>query len=402
MNIILTKIFTVIFMFSTLLNNFTFDSYIIRDTVIDDVSTENVDLGITSKSAILMEASTGKIIYEKNSKEELKPASVTKIMTVLLCYEKIKEGKLHYDDIITISSHAASMGGSQCFFEAGEEQKVFDILKCIMISSGNDAAVAMGEHISGSEAEFVKLMNQKAKDLGMNNTNFVNACGLDASNHYTSALDIALMSRELIVKNPEIFDISTIWMDHIVHKTAKGESRFDLANTNKFLKQYTGANGLKTGFTSEAGYCISATATRDGVTLIAVIMGAETKDIRNEEVAKLLDYGFSKIQIFSDDSVIDESWIFNIDNGVSQTIEPQSIANHNIVLVDDEIDKIEKKIVYMDLDAPIKKGETIASVQYCIEGKIIDEISILASDDVEKKSYYNSFRDLCNALFVIK
>lgn len=203
------------------------------------------ELDISSRSAILMEANSGKIIYEKNADEMLRPASVTKVMTLLLIFESIDEGKLSMDDIVTVSEHAASMGGSQCFFEAGEQQTVNDMIKCIEIASGNDAAVAMAEHIAGSEELFVERMNERAKELGMNNTCFKNACGLEAEGHLTCARDIAIMSRELIVNHPEIKEYSTTWMDYIIHRTKRGESRFDLANTNKFLRQYNGATGLK-------------------------------------------------------------------------------------------------------------------------------------------------------------
>ncbi len=371
-------------------------------TQTDAIESENVDLGITSKSAVLIEANSGKILYDKNKDEALKPASVTKIMTLLLCYEEISSGNMTYEDIITISSYAASMGGSQCFFEEGEQQTVYDIIKCIEISSGNDAAVAMGEHIAGSETEFVKMMNAKAKELGMNNTNFENACGLDSPNHYTSAMDIGIMSRELITKHPEIFEISNIWMDHIIHKTAKGESRFDLANTNKFLKQYTGANGLKTGFTSEAGYCISGTATRNDITLIAVIMGAPTKEVRNSELSKLLDYGFSKCNIYIDNNILDELDKISVTNGVKDFVVPEAINEHKITLIDENPNNIEKKIVIDNVSAPIKKGEKIGSVQYYINESLVEQIDITSSENISKKSYSLSIRDLCNRLFVVE
>ncbi|MBE5931832.1 MAG: D-alanyl-D-alanine carboxypeptidase [Lachnospiraceae bacterium] len=370
------------------------------DCYVDD---SGVDLNITSKSAVLIEAKSGKVLYEKNPNDKLKPASVTKIMTLLLCYDQIKSGNMNYDDTITISEHAASMGGSQCFFEAGEQQTVFDIIKCIEISSGNDAAVAMGEHIAGSEEEFVKLMNSKAKELGMNDTNFENACGLDSDNHYTSAYDIGIMSRELITKHPEIFEISTIWMDHIIHKTSKGESRFDLANTNKFLRQYTGANGLKTGYTSDAGYCMSGTATRDDITLIAVVMGAETKEIRNEEVGKLLDFGFSKCTVYTDDNVLDNTNSVPVKNGVKKYVTPQKINEHTITLVDADISNIKKDILlYDNLKAPIREGDIIGLVKYTHNNEIIDEIHIYSSENILKKSYSLSIRDLCNRFFVVE
>lgn len=390
------------------LNNFTLsfntDNCSINqlNTQTDAIEDENIDLGITSKSAVLIEANSGKILYEKNMDEALKPASVTKIMTLLLCYEEISAGNMSYEDTITISDHAASMGGSQCFFEQGEQQKVLDIIKCIEISSGNDAAVAMGEHIAGSEDEFVKMMNKKAKELGMNNTNFENACGLDSPNHYTSAIDIGIMSRELITKHPEIFDISNIWMDHIIHKTAKGETRFDLANTNKFLKQYTGANGLKTGFTSEAGYCISGTATRNDITLIAVIMGAPTKEIRNSELGRLLDYGFSKCDIYIDDNVLEGLDKLKVIDGVDDYVLPESIKEHQITLINENPTNVEKKLVIDSNIAPINKGDKIGSVQYYINSSLIDEIDIVSTKNILKKSYSLSIRDLCNKLFVVE
>lgn len=386
-------------------NNITLQNNLLNTTTQSDSSRDysNVELEITSKSAILIESDSGQVLYEKNSSESLKPASVTKIMTLLLCYDEISEGNMSYDDIITISSHAASMGGSQCFFEAGETQTVLDIIKCIEISSGNDAAVAMGEHIAGSEQEFVKRMNQKAQELGMVNTNFVNACGLDDDNHYTSALDIGLMSRELIHKHPEIFEISNIWMDHIIHKTANGESRFDLANTNKFLRQYTGANGLKTGFTSEAGYCMSGTATRDGITLIAVIMGADTKETRNSEIGKLLDYGFSQCDTYEDSNVFENLENIKVDNGTSEYVLPDLIEIHSFTLINQNPDSIQKKFnIPITIKAPIKKGDILGTVEYSIDGKIISSVNIYSSENISKKSFSLSIRDLCNRFFVVE
>ncbi len=406
----MNKIFPIFMSFVFLINSLfiqTSDKTIYQTEVNINTDTDStyddIELGLTSKSAILIEAESGTIIYENNITQELKPASVTKIMTLLLCYEEIASGKLSYDDVITISEHAASMGGSQCFFEQGEQQTVYDMIKCIEISSGNDAAVAMGEHIAGSEEEFVKLMNSKAIELGMNNTNFMNACGLDDPNHYTCALDISIMSRELITKHPEIFEISTIWMDHITHKTNKGESRFDLANTNKFLRQYTGANGLKTGYTSEAGYCMSGTATRNGVTLIAVVMGAETKEIRNAEVSKLLDYGFSKCEIYTDNNILFGDNKIKLENGVKDYIIPKAIDTHNIVIINNNSKDIKKNIqIYDDLKAPIKVGDEIGIVEYVIGDKVVDKIPIYSSENIEKKSYKISIRDLCNKFFVLE
>ncbi len=366
------------------------------------VTNENV-LNISAKSAILIEANSGKVLYEKNPDEQLPPASVTKVMTLLLIYDEIKAGNLAYDDIVTISEHAASMGGSQCFFEQGEQQNVADMIKCIEIASGNDAAVAMAEHIGGSETGFVGKMNEKAKALGMENTNFVNACGLEAQNHYTCARDIGIMSRELITGHPEIFEISTIWMDHITHKTRRGESRFDLANTNKFLNEYSGANGLKTGYTSQAKYCMAATATRDDITLIAVIMGADTKDIRNSEASMLLDYGYALCEIYEDSSVIPEDLTVDIKYGTKSKVSTKPIEKHSITLLDIKPEDIKKEIVlYKDLEAPIHVDDIVGVVQDAIDGTVYDEIFIYSSENIQKKTYGYSLRDLCKEIFVIK
>ena len=274
-------------------------------------------LAIQSKSVLLMELESGTVLYEKNADEMLRPASVTKVMTLLLIFEALERGDIALDDTVVVTEHAASMGGSQCFFEAGEEQTVQDMIKCIEVASGNDAAVAMAEHLAGSEAAFVQKMNERAKELGMEHTHFDNACGLEVETHLTSARDIAIMSRQLLLYHPDILTYSTIWMDSITHKTRRGESQFDLANTNKFLNLYTGANGLKTGYTSQAKYCMSATATRDGVTLIAVVMGAETKEIRNSEAMKLLDYGFAQCRPYVDTEVVPEDLQIFIGAGIS-------------------------------------------------------------------------------------
>ncbi len=369
-----------------------------------EVTNTNEDvLNLSSKSAILIEANSGKVLYEKNPDEQLRPASVTKIMTLLLIYDEIKNGNMGYEDVVTISEHAASMGGSQCFFEQGEQQKVSDMIKCIEIASGNDAAVAMAEHVAGSEPAFVDMMNEKAKSLGMVNTNFVNACGLEAENHYTCARDIGLMSRELITKHPEIFEVSTIWMDHIIHKTKRGESRFDLANTNKFLNEYNGANGLKTGYTSQAKYCMSATATRDDITLIAVIMGADTKEIRNKEVGMLLDYGYSLCEIYTDTEVIPEDLTVNIKYGIKDSVCTKPINEYKITLLDRKPEEIQKDIIlYEHLEAPIYEDDIVGVVQYSIDGSVYDEVYIYSSENIEKKTYGYSLRDLCKEIFVIR
>ena len=242
------------------------------------------DLELASQEAVLMEASTGKILFEKASHEKRSPASVTKIMTVLLAFEALENGQIHLEDEVVTSAYAKSMGGSQVFLEEGEKQTVQTLLKCILVSSGNDASVALAEYIAGSEMEFVNKMNEKAKKLGMNDTHFVDCCGLtDSDDHYTSANDIALMSRELITRFPEVFDYTTIWMENITHVTQRGSSEFGLSNTNKLLRSYNGCNGLKTGSTSKALFCVSATALRNDIQLISVIMAGPDSKTRFQD-----------------------------------------------------------------------------------------------------------------------
>ncbi len=362
------------------------------------------DLTIESPSVILMEPTTGQVLYEKNADEQRHPASVTKVMTLLLAFEQIGAGKMTMNDTVTISAHAASMGGSQCFFEEGETQTVEDMIKCIIIASGNDAAVAMGEHIAGSEEAFVALMNEKAAELGMVNTNFVNACGLDAEGHLTTARDIAIMTRELTTKYPQIFDYSTIWMDSITHITARGASDFGLSNTNKLLKTYPYCTGLKTGYTSEAGFSISATATKDGVDLIAVVMGASTKDIRNTEVCKLFDYGFANCQVYRDESVLGTGTYVPVKRGTKEAIGcvPEQNTFHYMLTREQVPEQIKKELNYSELTAPIKQGDIIGEAVYYYNGERIGAVPLLAAEDVEAVSYGFCFRQAVYHLFCVE
>lgn len=254
-------------------------------------------LGISAPSAVLMEASTGTVVLEKNAHEKLPPASVTKIMTLLLIFDALSQGKIRMEDTVTTSAYAASMGGSQVFLEEGETQSVETMIKCIAVASANDASVAMAEHIAGTESLFVDMMNERAEELGMKDTHFVNCCGLDTDGHLTTAYDIALMSRELITKYPQIHTYSTIWMENITHTTKRGTEEFGLTNTNKLIRQYPYATGLKTGSTSQAKYCVSATAEKDGIELIAVIMAAPDSASRNTDATALLNYGYAKCSL---------------------------------------------------------------------------------------------------------
>lgn len=362
------------------------------------------DLVLESPSVILMEASTGQILYEKNADEQRHPASVTKVMTLLLAFEEIGSGHMTMTDIVTISEHAASMGGSQCFFEAGETQTVEDMIKCIIIASGNDAAVAMGEHIAGSEEAFVQRMNEKAAELGMVNTNFCNACGLDAEGHLTTARDIAIMSRELTTKYPEIFNYSTIWMDTITHVTRRGSSDFGLSNTNKLLKTYPYCTGLKTGYTSEAGFSISATASKDGVNLIAVVMGAATKEIRNGEVCKLFDYGFANCRVYQDDMVLGDNTTVPVTGGKEEAVRCVPEANHFSYLLTREQtpEQVNKELNYSELTAPIMQGDVIGEAVYYYNGERIGAVPLLAENDVEAITYGFCFRKTLYHLFCVK
>lgn len=352
-------------------------------------------LDIESPSVLLMELNSGQVLYEKDADTARRPASVTKIMTMLLAFEAIDSGKFKLEDTITVSEHAASMGGSQVYLEVGETQTVEDILKCMIVSSANDAAVAMGEAIAGSETGFVSMMNEKAKELGMNNTHFENACGLEAEGHLMSARDIAILSRELLLKHPEVTKYTTIWMDTIIHKTRKGESEFGLANTNKFLKKYEGANGLKTGYTSAAGFSMSATATRNGTTLIAVVMGSETKDIRYSDAAKLLDYGFANCSIYEDNKVLDGKNQLTIENGVKDKVTMEAKSNFRYVFIGQKnTGDIKKKLVAVKESAPINKGEVVAKMEYYQGETLLGSMEIVAAESIEQQKYHHALERL--------
>ena len=352
-------------------------------------------LDIQSPSVVLMELNSGQILYEKEGETARKPASVTKLMTMLLAFEALDSGQLTLESNVVVSAHAASMGGSQVFLEENEQQTVHDMLKCIIVSSANDAAVAMGETIAGSEEGFVQMMTDRAKALGMKQTNFANACGLEAEGHVMSAKDIAILSRELLLHHPEVLDYTTIWMDTIIHKTNKGESEFGLANTNKFLKKYEGANGLKTGYTSAAGFSMSATATRNGTTLIAVVMGSETKDIRYADAAKLLDYGFANCSIYEDNKVLDGDNQLSIKAGTEETVTVKAENTFRHVFVGGKGDEeVEKEIVMLKEEAPVKKGEIVAKVEYKQGDKLLGSVDVIAVKEVKKAKYYHTFQKL--------
>lgn len=354
------------------------------------------ELDLSAEGAILMEASTGKILYEKNSEEMKPPASVTKVMTLLLIFESLDEEKLDLNDVITVSPYAASMGGSQVFLEAGETQSAETMIKCIAVSSANDACVAMAEHLSGSEEAFVKKMNEKAKELKMEHTNFVNCCGLDADGHETCARDIALMSRELTVKHPDIFTYSSIWMDEFTHKTKKGESVFGLSNTNKLLRNYEGCNGLKTGSTSKAKFCLSATATRNQISLIAVVMACPDSKVRMKDAAALLNYGFSNVTLYQDPDPGKEIDSISIRGGKESLVPYEKLSPFSYVLSKGEDPSAITKEIHIakNLKAPVKCGETIGEVSYSLQGTPIGAVPIKASKDIEKMNFFYAYKML--------
>lgn len=357
----------------------------------------NQNLDIMAKAAILMEQTTGEVLYEKNPDERLSPASVTKVMTLYLIYEAIEQGKIKWDDEVSISEYASSMGGSQIFLEPNEKQTVETLTKSIAIASANDAAVAMAEHISGSEEKFVELMNNKAKELGMKNSNFENACGLDTqtTNHYMSARDIAIISRELMSKYPQIKNFTTRWQDTIVHKTKNGETDFGLTNTNRLLKTYEGATGLKTGSTQKALYCLSATAERDGQSLVAVILGAPDPKARFNETAKLLDYGFANFKVLTVDKKGKEIGKTNVYKGNMPFVIGELKDDVNFVVKKDKIKDIETKVEMIEnISAPINKGAKLGEVIYFSDGKELGRAEVVARDKVDKATLIDTLKNL--------
>ena len=344
---------------------------------------DNAPFELKAKSAVLMDAESGEIIYAKNADEPLPPASVTKVMTLLLVMEAINDGIIKLEDMVSVSQNAASMGGSQVFLEPGEEMSVDEMLKCVVVSSANDAAVALAEKVAGSEATFVQRMNDRAKELGMNNTNFENVTGLDDSvtNHTISAHDIAVASRELITKHPKIFDYTTIWMDTI----RNGE--FGLSNTNRLIRYYNGATGLKTGSTSKAGFCISATAKRDNMHLIAVIMGSSTRDERNAAASTLLDWGFATFSVFKAEG--GDAGSVKLMGGKTDKINIDYEAFSKLLGKGKE-QKITTEMEIPDcVYAPIKKGDKVGSVKFLCDGKSIGEVDVVSTEDAERIGFFD-------------
>ncbi len=359
------------------------------ETCMIPVTSVNAQVSISAPSAILMEASTGEVIYELNATEQRCPASITKIMTLLLTFEKISEGKIALKDLVTTSEYASSMGGSQVYLAAGETQTLDTMIKCIAVASGNDASVAVAEHIAGSEEAFVGLMNEKASELGMADTHFEDCCGLtNSDNHYTSARDVAIMSRELITKYPEVYNYTQIWMEDIVHETRQGSVTFTLSSTNKLLKQYQWTTGLKTGSTSKAKYCLSATARKDDIDLIAVVMGAPDYKVRFQDAQTLLNYGFSVCDLYIDENneVLPK---MQVEGGVEE--EVPIVFSGEFRYLDTKgnaLDQIEEKLELPEaVAAPIEEGKEAGVARYYLNGNEIGVVPILFGANVKKAVY---------------
>lgn len=349
------------------------------------------ELELNSASCVLMEGSTGTILYEKNMHEALPPASITKIMTLLLIFEALESGQIVLEDMVTVSEHAASMGGSQVFLEVGETQTVETMIKCISIASANDACVAMAELLAGSEEAFVRKMNIRAKELGMQDTVFVNSCGLDADGHISSAYDVALMSKELIMNYPEISTYATVWMDTIIHTTRKGQSEFGLTNTNKLVRQYEGITGLKTGSTGNAKYCLSATANRDDITMIAVIMAAPDTKTRFAEAAKLLNYGYANCNRYVDRHEDFVTTKIELKGGIEDTVEvvPKQEFIYLLLHGETAAEIEEQVILYEKVKAPIGMGEELGLISYYRKGTKLGSVPLISVKEVREATYFD-------------
>ena len=358
---------------------FIFQSLVNAETKID---------GIEAKSAILIEADTGSVLYEMNADERLPIASVTKIMTMLLIMEAVDEGVTSLNDMVTVSENAMSYGGSTMFLEAGEELSVNDMLKGIAVASANDGCVAMAEYLSGSETAFVDKMNEKAKELGMTNTNFLNTNGLDEDGHYSSARDVSVMSKELL-KHKKITDYTSIWTDEL------RDGKFQLANTNKLIRFYNGANGLKTGSTSEALCCLSASAKRDDMQLIAVVLGAPTSEKRFNSAKAMLNFGFANYKL--DKLVTQNEFITDADvvNGSLKTVKAIAKSDKFKLTEKSNIKEIQKNILLNSrIEAPLKKGDIIGVIEFHSGGTVIDKVELVAAEDIEKKGVFQIITDI--------
>lgn len=355
-----------------------------------------VELPLTSRAALLMEKTTGQILFAQNEHEKLEPASVTKIMTLLLTMDAIDSGALAYDDVVTVSANAAGMGGSQVFLAEGEQITVEELLKCVCVSSGNDAAVALAEKVAGVTELFVEQMNNRARGLGMDDTHFVNPTGLTAEGHVTSAHDIALMSRELILNHPSIREYTTIWMDSI------RDGAFGLTNTNRLVRFYQGATGLKTGSTDSALYCVSATAERDGMELIAVVMKSPTSAQRFEDAKALLDYGFANYtlaRVYPDVPLAPVEVLL----GTTAQVQPQLERECSLLVRKGEEGLISTQIqLAQDLEAPVERGQKLGQMVVTVDGEVRDTIPIVASQQVDRLTIPGIFGKMFQRLLMAR
>ena len=350
------------------------------------------DEEVKAPSAVLMEAETGKVLYEKNPHEKRPCASITKVMTLTLIMESVDSGKIKLTDLVSASEHAASMGGSDIWLKPGENMTVDDMLKATVIASANDAAVALAEYVSGSEEEFIQQMNEKAKTLGMKDTVFKNCNGLDEDGHITSAYDVALMSRELM-KHKKIFDYTTTWIENI-----RG-GKTQLVNTNKLIKSYKGITGLKTGTTGKAGSCISATAERDNVKLISVILGAsDTKD-RFSSASKLLDYGFANWAIVKPELPKDSLKSVKVINGMTDSVGTEVTLDSSVLVPKGKVKEIKHEISFNEnVNAPVKKGQKLGKIIYKLDNEVIKQYDICAKNDVPEITFNSAFKFLTKYL----
>lgn len=356
---------------------------------------------IEAPEGVLLEAKTGTLIYEKEKDQRRSPASITKIMTLILIFDALERGSLHMEDLVTTSANAKSMGGSQVFLEEGETQTVETMIKCIVIASGNDASVAMAEHISGSEQEFVKEMNARAAGLGMKNTHFEDCCGLtESENHYTTAYDVALMSRELITRYPGVLEYSSIWMETITHETRQGSKEFGLTNTNKLIRSYEGCLGLKTGSTSVAKYCLSAVAERDGITLISVVMAAPENKARFRDATAMLNYGFSKCSLY-EDSEPQALPKLSVKKGKQKEVSLVYQHTFSHLSVDGSgHQEVERRLLLpKEAEAPVKKGETAGKMEYYMNEKLLGSVPILYGQSVLELSFSDCLEKALKKVF---
>lgn len=375
-----------------------------QEEIQEEKQTEEEGVVTEAPSVMLMEVSTGTILFQKNAQEQRSPASITKIMTLLLIFEELKKGTVTMEEEVVTSAYAKSMGGSQVFLEEGEKQTVETMIKCIVVASGNDASVAMAEHIAGSEAEFVKRMNQRARELGMVHTNFEDCCGLtESAEHYTTAEDVALVSRELLRRFPKILEYSSIWMENITHVTRQGSKEFCLTNTNKLVRSYDGCVGLKTGSTSVAKFCVSAVAKRGDLMLLAVVMGAPDPKVRFKDAAALLDYGFGNCALYTDENK-DSLKPVSVSRGAKKEAACRyKGAFHYLDTKGRNLEKVEKEILYeKNLKAPVKKGSVVGKAVYTLDGEEIGQMEIVSAENIRKAGFTDYLKKVAGKLLGMK